>query len=422
MLDAGIPYLNAAIQGTRGMMRYAKENPYKFIWKMGELGVASALLYEWNTQGVGGSQCYDSIPAAEKAKFFIFCLPMPPKIDNNGDERYPYVRLAKDQGQQIWTPLFDALAASFNKARKFDYDQIWEAFLGGLPVSDSSFAPPIETMRQAFLNHSTFFRDDIWKGGDVEKFEEYHSGTNPAAVIAGQATTYIDDDTGERKSLPGVGLSPVRTEAAVGALVAQSNPASQIFGLLMRKVLPKAPNQKEMSNEDFYNKYFFGLNRVVRFTRPGSPLSKKSIADALRAENTKKKQENDELKRIFDANKSDVDKRDEVVNEFIASVEESDDYSAMSRRAGTRLRNKYKFMSNMDKLGPIPDKGFWFKLKKLSNPETKAKAYYNNWKGLSLKMKKRYDEIWPKLQIISEDDVWIFEDMLDNLKNKDSKK
>lgn len=416
--EMGSPYIKAAIAGTRAVLRYAKENPGMFAYKMAQLGSFSASLYYYNTVMSGMPEAYDSIPTTDKAKFFNILIPSMAQTDENKNVRVPYIRIAKDQGQQMFTPLFDAMMA-LKLGRDFDYEQLTDAFHGGLPVTEQSVFGPAASMISSLHNYSLFFRDNIYKGKPVELWAEYDSRTNPMAYKLGQMTSYVDEKTGERKSLPGVGVSPKRLEVAVGSVIAQSHPFAPMVGESFRAIMDKTPTAKKREIYDEWNS-IPGLRRLIKWTKPYNPQALKSIEKAKIAENTAKKIHNDKLKEIFEKEKGGLSSRAKAVLTYTKTVLK-DKKGFGGLKEWRRLNRRFEMMQKMEMVGDIPNKPFWYELKEISDPETKALAYHNTWKKQTPEMQDRYDSIYLRLGIVSKKELPFFMSKLLKLKKENKK-
>ncbi|GAH89796.1 unnamed protein product, partial [marine sediment metagenome] len=97
-LDTGIPYLNAAVQGTRGIFRALADRPYQTLWKFAQLAALASGVYLANRYF--NKECWDHIPDREKVNNFCITTPWSFK-DKNQNERYLYFKIAKDQGQRV---------------------------------------------------------------------------------------------------------------------------------------------------------------------------------------------------------------------------------------------------------------------------------------------------------------------------------
>ena len=416
--EVGSPYIKAAIAGTRAVVRYAKEDFGMFLFKMAQLGSFSVGLYYYNTVLSGMPEAYDAIPTTDKAKFFNILVPSMAQTDENGNVRVPYIRIAKDQGQQIFTPLFDSMMA-LKLNRDFDYEQLVEAFHGGLPVTEQSAFGPMAGMVSSLYNYSLFFRDNIWKKQPVELWAEYDSRTNPLAYKLGQMTSYVDDVTGERKSIPFIGVSPKRLEVAVGSVIAQSHPLAPMVGETMRAVMDEVPDAKKREIYEKWNS-IPGLRRLVKWTKPYNPQALKDIQKAKVSENTEKKITDDELKALFKGRDMSDTERNKNITEFIKEK--------IAKKKGpgklkemNRLKGNVLFMKKMEKIGGVPNKAFWYELRGLTDPETKADAYYGVWRKQTPEMQKRYDELLPRLNITSQKDFVVFYSKLKQLKKEKPK-
>ena len=416
--EVGSPYIKAAIAGTRAVVRYAKEDFGWFLFKLAQLGSFSAGLYYYNTVLSGMPEAYDAIPTTDKAKFFNILVPSMAQTDENGNVRVPYIRIAKDQGQQMFTPLFDSMMA-LKLNRDFDYEQLVEAFHGGLPVTEQSAFGPMAGMVSSLYNYSLFFRDNIWKKQPVELWAEYDSRTNPLAYKLGQMTSYVDDVTGERKSIPFIGVSPKRLEVAVGSVIAQSHPLAPMVGETMRAVMDEVPDAKKREIYEKWNS-IPGLRRLVKWTKPYNPQALKDIEKAKVSENTEKKITDDELKALFKGRDMSDTERNKNITEFIKEK--------IAKKKGpgklkemNRLKGNVLFMKKMEKIGGVPNKAFWYALRGLTDPETKADAYYSVWRKQTPEMQKRYDELLPRLNITSQKDFVVFYSKLKQLKKEEPK-
>ena len=170
--DSAIPYLNAAIQGTRGVFRYAADHPGKFTYKVGQIGTMAAGLYYANR--MTNPEAWEQVPDREKASNFIFTTPLY-YYDKNGDKRYYYFKVAKDQSQRIFASIFENLAAA-SIGDTFKTNQLSMAFEDGLPIVPTGVLPPtIEAMLGYAANKNFWRNEDIWRGRKgIDPSQEYH--------------------------------------------------------------------------------------------------------------------------------------------------------------------------------------------------------------------------------------------------------
>ncbi|KKL92822.1 hypothetical protein LCGC14_1880850, partial [marine sediment metagenome] len=175
--DSAVPYLNASVQGTRGIFRAAGEDPATFTYKVAEVGILSAGLYMANRNI--NQDCLNSISDAEKANNFIITTPLK-YTDEEGNIRYLYFRIAKDQGQKIVSTLFENIAAKLS-GDEIDIDQAVMAASEFISISPTERIPPSMDAAVGYLANKDFWRNkDIWPGPVVEPKEEFRPTTHPA--------------------------------------------------------------------------------------------------------------------------------------------------------------------------------------------------------------------------------------------------
>ena len=106
-LDNGIPYLNAAIQGTRGMFRALKENPLSSSYKLAQFAALTSGLYiamhkmhPESSKALKGNIDMQNNLVISLGDDFGF-------EDEYGQMRYPYVKIPLDPSQKFFKTLFE---------------------------------------------------------------------------------------------------------------------------------------------------------------------------------------------------------------------------------------------------------------------------------------------------------------------------
>jgi hypothetical protein len=139
-VDTGIPYLNAAIQGTRKIFQAAHDDWRRFAWKIAQIGTLATGLYLANS--TWNKDAWDQVPEYEKRTNWIITLPKYFAYkDKAGDLRYLYIRIAKDQGQRVFAALFEAFIAK-SRGDKFDYNYVADALGDAWPIMPHEKLPP----------------------------------------------------------------------------------------------------------------------------------------------------------------------------------------------------------------------------------------------------------------------------------------
>lgn len=251
--DKAVPYLGAGVQGTRGIVRAFKKNPAIASFKAAQvMGLGFGLAY-W-AKNVA-KECWESISDREKATKFIIPTNISWK-DKDGNKRWLYFPIAKDQGQRIFATIGEELA-NVAHGEDVNFDKLKMAATDFLPVGISNIPPSFSALFGYIFNKDFWRNEDIWKGRKgVTPKEEYWNNTPKAWVLWGKASS----------------LSPERSKRAFHKVMPQNiytylmgAANNQFFGTLDE-------DDKSKVNEHFLNKLteFPVIQRMARKTYPVS--------------------------------------------------------------------------------------------------------------------------------------------------------
>jgi hypothetical protein len=345
-LNSGLPFFNAAIQGTRGVFRAAKKNKKLFGAKVFQIGSMAFGLAMANMKMYGDD--YEDVPDFEKNNNWIF-MTNSTFVDANGDERRRYIRIPKDQGQRAFAKIFENFARK-HQGLPVDPISITEEVSNILPLIPGEDLPPaVEMVLGYSVNKDFWTKEDIWKGDDVLPQEEYNKYTPTPFVKLGEVT----------------GGSPVRLRYAAQQLFTRGNIWTSIAGYGSKVIFDElTPEEREKVSKQNLEK-FPGVRRLMRSTRPALRRKKAIKEEKIRLDTQRllKNRELDALSDRFFA--GGTDRRE--VDEFIRR------HDTLAERK--RLRQRFK---NLSRLQNVTNRGFWFDLLDLP-PEQRAVNYWNKW-------------------------------------------
>ena len=373
--DVAIPYLNAAFQSMRAPLRYAREHPGAFTYKLSQYGTASMLLYLANRQN---KEAYDSIPAEIKAGYWVITTPFYHK-DKEGNRRHVYFTFRKDPLQRVVGSAFEAVAATV-VGDEVDPAQMKRALADLAPVDPTSggLLPPAFKALVGYVgNVDLYRRRPVVPGkiGNVELPEEYIPGqTHPLAV-----------------AMRHLGLSPIRTEYAAKQVLTYSNPIGDVVGMGLREILDTMPpDERDRAMAEIMAQTPL-LKRIVRETKPDLPYIK--LANEVQVEvNTERWKKNRQLD--FFAQQYWNKKDPELLKKTYSFLEKFDPDEQ------ERLANRFNAQGAL--IGK-PDRPFWMRLQDLP-PEARARVYEEKYKSLSDKEKAAMNERAVSIPGIASDD------------------
>jgi len=252
--DTFIPYLNAATQGTRGLMAGFSENGLgRQSFKIGQVmalaaGLGSVAREYFKDQ-------WDSISDKEKASKWIIPLPKSfSYIDESGKKRYRYLAIAKDQGQAVFAAMADSMV-EMERGGKLDKKQMLSAFESAFP--DASAGSPLYNAYRAYVdNYDTFRKEQVYRGRATTPSGEL-SGVESFDKLA-QKLSDISEGSVE--------ISPLRFKTATEKVVLPHNPIVAMTGLLANQMLPE-----ELQTE-FADKMITASPFIRRFIRSTAPV------------------------------------------------------------------------------------------------------------------------------------------------------
>lgn len=250
--DNAVPYLNAGVQGTRGIFRAFKENPKIATFKAAQvMGLGFGLAY-WNQ--FMNKDADDAISDREKSNKFTITTPHF-WYDKDGNKRYLYFAIPKDQGQRVFATIGEEFAAMVH-GKGFNFERLKMSATDFIPVDLQSFLPPTISALLGYTSNKDFWKnEDIWKGRKgISPKEEYWNTTPKPWVMFGKHT----------------GLSPERSRRAFNKVAPQNlytylmeGFAGQFYGTLNDK-------DKAKISKPFIDKATSApiLKRIVRSTYP----------------------------------------------------------------------------------------------------------------------------------------------------------
>lgn len=349
-IDKVVPYFNASIQATRGLMRHLKDNPKMAAAKMAQVAtLASALyLYNWNYN----EDMLNQVPDFDKVNNWIIGFPGAYYIDDKGDKRYYYIKIAKDQGMQVIASMVDA-AFENSRTGKVPTNQLWESAMN---ILQTQLLPPVAG---AYASYK--WNIDVWTGQRVYK------GKDPVEPWAerDRKTAGLWDDVGTL-----TGLSPMRLRAATGRIVPESN-FFWTVGLGGYKVLTgQLHDEWNRKTATQILSELPAVRRVLSSSNPYWEVKEESERHKVAA-GTRRKVNNGTIDNLADRYFTDrTEQTAQKIDEFLETVRKENPYEA--ERLEKRITRHYEFWK-------LPNRQWWVDLSMMNDPEERAEMFYERY-------------------------------------------
>jgi hypothetical protein len=370
-IDTGIPYLNAGIQGTRGIFRAAAQRPGQTTWKVAQLGTMATGLYLANR--FGNPEALASVSDRDRINNFIITTPLK-YTDKSGNERHLIFKVAKDQGQRVFATIFENLMAKY-MGDPVDAKQVMMALEDAVPIMPSHTLPPsLDAFVGYALNKDLWTREDIWRGSKRKPSEEWTDYTHPALVGVGKVT----------------GWSPERLKYALQQYFTYGNIYTDITGSGVRLMLGQMPKeyQDKIKQEIVVNMPF--IRRAAELTSPYA-RQEKAVKKIGIEESTRRGVQSRDLDRIAENYYRQYNERgthDEALwQQHIDYVEQQPEVDK------ARLYDRF---DRFGKVYRIPNRRWWLNLINLS-PEARALAYWTEYRNAKEERKQLMDRMLMEL-------------------------
>jgi len=371
-LDNAMPYLNASIQGTRGLLRSFRDNPVESSYKLSQFAALVTGIYlamdsrapetKKNLQGSIDMTNNIVIPLGDEFGF----------VDSEGQQRYPYIKIPLDPSQRFFKKFFEASTDKW-LGNEVDIENTVKA-LGELSPANVGSLPPTLSGALGYMTNRDFWRnEDIWRGSDPFSYpysrEEYTRKTPQAFVDVGQVT----------------GLSPERLRYAVGELVTQGTVWSYLLGAGYDELLGDMPKRNKEEHLAMVLSQTPVFKRFIGVTNPYSKYGEK----------IDKAQEEKVLEEFVQNRNFDI-----KVDAFLygEGIERGDlDKEARSYKdkdTYDRLIDRLRFE---EAIKTLPEKSFWRRMKGL-RLEAKAKVFADRLRSAD---EKERSQLWREYGIVA---------------------
>jgi len=356
--DSAIPYLNAGIQGTRGLARAAIKNPAEFAYKVAQIGSIATGLYYANK--FHNPEAYEQVPAYDKVNNWIITTPFSFE-DKDGNKKWVYFKISKDQGQRGMASVFEGLA---QKAigEDVDVDQIQKSVVETIPIMPSNLMPPtLEAIWGYAANKDFWKNEDIWRGPKIEPSEEYTKYTPEALKEIGKATD----------------MSPERLRYALSQFFTRGNIWTSMVGYGWKQLLDELPeaDRNKVTQELILNKPF--IRRIAKTTDPYYQYGKE-------IEETKIKSSTERYiaTRNFD----------KMAARFIDGEIDRKEIMAYIKEQPINDRKRLVVrLKRHQRLSDLPERRYWLDLLSIA-PEARANLFWNRWRDLDDEGKKKLEK------------------------------
>jgi len=245
-VDNFIPYLNAGVQGTRGILDSLRYNPVVTTFKIAQIVGFQAALTIWAKKVL--EEEYDSISDADKVSKFVIPTPFF-ALDKNGNKRYYYIGIPKDQGQQVFATLGSEMA-ELSSGGKPSLQRVKMALENFAPANVTTLPPTLSATLGYIANKDFWQNKDIWRGRQVDPEFEQYASTPEVWKKAGSIT----------------GMSPVRLRKSFSKVV-PNNPFVYIMGGIQGPLVAASDDSTLEKVGKVASKLPF-IRRYLRLTQP----------------------------------------------------------------------------------------------------------------------------------------------------------
>lgn len=350
-MDNVIPYLNAAVVGTRGLFRAFKENPVASGWRTAQLGAVVTGIYL--AARYNAPHAWRDLRGSVDMQNNI-CIPLPESLsyeDENGQTRYPYLKIPLDPGQKFFKTFFEAVIDKMI-GEAVDTDTVVDSLKQFSPVGVTEMPPSLSAGVGYVTNKDFWLNEDIWRRTDKpfswpRSKEEYIPGKTPQAMI----------DIGQK-----TGLSPERMNYALEELFTGGTVWSYMVGKGYDELFSDLPKS---NREQHLVEVLSKVPVIKRFLGVTHPYSK-------HAEYISEAQEKADLEYFIQSRGLDTVAEGYLFNN---NATERDVYKCINQFKDPtivkRLSDRYQFMKATKDL---PERSFWLRLHGLKTP-ARAEAY-----------------------------------------------
>ena len=399
--DTMFPYLNAAVQGTRGMFSTfagvgatnkadrAKRSALA-VWKMSQFIALYSAVFMNNLLNHGDD--LEKVDDRDLYSSLIFFSPFTDET-KGGQESRGFFKIALDQSQQFVASTFGLLFSTYLKSRDdippdsylYKFGQMRpEIFREGMmslnPVT--SYVPPTVKALFALNNFDTYRMSAIWKKREVnDKNEEYTAFTHPALRMSvKQLNEMFPDFNG---AIPANPFSPERMRFVLDTFFVPSSSIMRLTGLGIDSAMDAfTGTEYEDKVKDSLIKekrHLFkripGLDRVFEMTHGESQDQRlRAEKDKLDGNTRIAKVENQFNLLLSDMNNTDIKQLDTIMGELRKTI----DNAKLPKADKTRLRQRaIDAMAFKRSVGDIPDPRFWWQVSTAKSGEVRARLIFS---------------------------------------------
>ncbi len=373
--DNGMPYLNAAIQGTRGLFRSFKPGSgtaFSSTYKLAQFATAVVGLYiamrkmhPKTTKDLQGNIDMKNNIVIPLGDNFAF-------EDERGQTRYPYLKIPLDPGQKFFKTFFEAATDKW-LGYDVDVNRVIDSLKEFSPVGVTELPPSISGVLGYATNKNFWMNEDIWRKTKPfdypESKEEFIPGVTPEVFV----------DIGKF-----IGLSPERTRYVVEEITTSGTLWSYLLGRGYEELFSDLPKRQR---EQHLAMVLAQMPVVKRFFGVTNPYSKHvAKLDELDQEVVIKDfVRTRELDRLIDGYL------------YADSVEQKEIFKFIKEFKDVEIRNsmmdEYRYQTAIKDL---PERSFWMRLRSM-RIEVRAKAFADRLEKSNVEERK---QMWKEYGII----------------------
>lgn len=377
-LDNGVPYLNAAIQGTRGLYRSLKPGSGSALsssYKLAQLATVTVGTY-LTARAMHPETMKNLEGSVDEINNLV--IPLGDQFgfeDEEGQTRYPYIKIPLDPSQKFFSQVFKAGADKWT-GREVDVGRLVDTLNEQSPVKVTESLPPTVSGALGYMSNRDFWlNEDIWKGTKKpfdypESKEEYIPGKTPQFYIdLGQFT----------------GLSPERAKYAVEELLTTGTMWSQLMGEGYDKLFSDLPKSKKEQHLAMVLSKMPVSKRFIGVTHPYSKHAKK-VNEAEQRSVLKKFVENRGVDSLVERYLYEGTAERKEIIDYAMSFKDKDTYD--------RLIDRFKWE---EAIKTLPEKSFWRRMKGM-NTDARAELFVNR---LNQSNDEERRQLWQEYSIVN---------------------